>query len=81
VRRLLAGEDDVENRVKPRRAGQHPPQLALWDADGVRLLAAPVEDAGNHPAATEPPCVGGAAVLAFADLEPDPFTRHTGAGV
>jgi hypothetical protein len=37
--------------VQARRTGQDAAKLALVDADGVRRLPAPVEDARDHPAA------------------------------
>ena len=38
---LLALEDDVEDRVQAVVARQHAPELALRDADRMRLLPAP----------------------------------------
>ena len=49
VRRLLALEHDVEDRVQSGGAGQHAAELALGHGDRVRLVPAPVEDAGDHP--------------------------------
>ena len=49
VRGLLAVEDDVEDRVQAVVAGQDAAQLALLHDERVRLLAAAVEDAGDHP--------------------------------
>ena len=41
MRRVLAVEDDVEDRVHPAAAREHPAKLALGDGDRVRLVAAP----------------------------------------
>ena len=46
---LLALDDDVEDRVQSRRPGQGLAKLPLGDAERVRRLAAPVEDAGDQP--------------------------------
>ena len=81
VRRLLPLEDDVEDRVQPAGAGQHPPQLALRHADGVRLLALAVEHPRDQPFLPQPPRVGRAAPVALPHLELDAFTRHDGGEV
>jgi hypothetical protein len=80
VGRLLAFERDVENRVEPSGTGQRAAKLALTDADRVRVLAAPVEDARDQTLAAQAPRRGGAAQLALLYLDLDSFTGH-GAGV
>ena len=81
MRRLLPLEDDVEDRVQAALAGEHAPQLALGDADRMRLLAAAVEDAGDESFAAQAARVGGAAALALFHLQLDPFARHFGGGM
>jgi len=81
MRRLLALEDDIEDRVQAGRAGEHPSQLPLGDADRVGLLPVPVQDAGDEPFAAQPPRVGGASRLALAHFQLDPFAGHTGGEV
>jgi hypothetical protein len=78
VRRLLAGQDDVEDRVQAMAAGEHAPQLALGDADRVRLLAVPVENAGDDPGTAQPPGLARPALLALLNFQTDPFAGHTG---
>jgi hypothetical protein len=77
---LLAFEHDVEDRVEAGRARQRATKVALADADGVRGLAAPVEDAGDQTLAAQAPRRGGAAQVALLHLDLDSFTGH-GAGV
>ena len=81
VRRLLPRQDDVEDRVQPVAAGQHAAQLALGHADRVRLVPAPVEDAGDQAVLAQPARLAGAALLALLHLETDPFAGHTGGEV
>ena len=45
---LLALEDDVEDRVQAVVARQRLAELALLDAERMRLVAAPVENAGDE---------------------------------
>ena len=47
MRRLLAGEDDVQDRVQSAVARQDAAELALFDGERVRRVPAPVEDAGH----------------------------------
>ena len=81
MRRLLAREHHVEDRVQAVSARQHPPQLTLGNADRVRLLPAPVEDAGDHAVLAQAARVAGAPLLALLHLETDPFAGHTGGEV
>ena len=76
MRRLLSREDDVEDRVQPRRPRQRLAQLALADREGMRLLPAPVEDAGDQPLAPEPPRRRRAALVALLDLDLDSLACH-----
>jgi hypothetical protein len=78
VRRLLPLEDDVEDRVKPALSRQDAAELALGDADRVRLLAAAVEDAGDEALTAQAPSVGRATVLALLHLQLDSFAGHFG---
>src|SRR5262249_2969233 len=78
VRRLLSFEDDVENRVEAARARQDAAKLALRDADGVRLLAVAVEDAGDEPFVAEAPSARRAAVFPLLDLQFHAFAGHRG---
>jgi hypothetical protein len=52
LRRLLALDDDVDDRVQPRRAGQHGAQRALLDRDRPRVALA-VQHAGDEPLPTQ----------------------------
>ena len=81
MRCLLAVEDDIENRVRPRVARQRAPKLALVHEERMRCLAAPVEDAGHEALVAQAPCVSGAAALARLDLELDSFSGHFGGEV
>ena len=81
VRGLLAVEDDVEDRVQPAGPRERAPELALLDAEGMRRLPAPVEDARNEPLPPQPPRLRRTAALAVLDLQPDPFAGHSGAQV
>src|SRR5205085_5431501 len=53
VRRLLAGQRDVEDCVAAVRAAQHRSQLALGNGDRMRLLPAAVDDAGDETVAPQ----------------------------
>ena len=81
MRRLLAGEDDVEDRVQTRVAGQRAPQIALGHEERVRLLAAPVEHARHETLCAQAPRVGGAAPFALGDLQLHSFAGHVGGEV
>jgi hypothetical protein len=63
---LLPVESDVEYRVEATVARKHPAQLALLDTNGVRLLPAPVENAGDHPFAPQAARIAGSPALALA---------------
>jgi hypothetical protein len=78
---LLTLEHDVEDRVQARGTGQHTPQLALGNADRVRLLAVAVEDTGDEPFPAQTARVGGATPLALTHLQFDPFAGHDGCEV
>ena len=65
MRRLLALEDDVEDRVEAAVARQRAPEVALGHADRVRCLAVAVEHAGDEPLLAQAPRIGGAAPLAL----------------
>jgi hypothetical protein len=79
--RLLAVEDDIEDRVRPRVAGEGTSKLALRHAEGMRRLAASVEDARDHALSAQAPRVGRAAPFARLHLELDSFSGHFGAEV
>ena len=55
VRGVLAFDDDVEDRVQPSLAGQHPAEVALRHGDGVGALALAVEDAGDEAGLAQAP--------------------------
>jgi len=78
VRRLLARERDVEDRVAAVRAAQRRPQLALGDGDGMRLLPAAVEDAGDVPLLAESARLARTELLALQHLETDSLSSHGG---
>src|SRR6266511_3399701 len=78
MRRLLAVEDDVEDRMRAGVAGEHAPKLALVHAERVRRLAAPVEDTGDEALLPQAPGIGGAARLTLLNLESNPLTGHGG---
>jgi hypothetical protein len=81
VRRRLAVENDVEDRVRAALAGECAPQVALGNAKRVRRLAAPVEHARDEALLAQAPGVGGAAALARLHLELHPFPGHVGGEV
>jgi hypothetical protein len=81
VRRLLALEDDVENRVQAARAGQDAAQLPLGDADRMRRVPASVQDTRDQTLPAQPTGRGGTARLALADFQLDSFSGHSGGGV
>src|SRR5207302_551881 len=76
VRRLLAFEEDVEDRVQTACAREDATQLPFGDADRVRHLPVPVEDAGDEPLPAQSPRVGGATPFTLPYLQLDPLTRH-----
>jgi hypothetical protein len=81
VSAALALEDDVEDRMQAVIARQRLPQFALLDAEGVRVIAVPVEDSGDESARAKTPRGGAAAQLAFLDVQPDALVRHSGGQV
>ena len=80
-RRLGPVLGETDDRVLARVAGERAPKLTLGNAERMRRLAAPVEDAGHEAFVAQAPCVGGAAALARLDLELDSFSGHFGAQV
>jgi hypothetical protein len=73
---LRALEDDVEDRVQAVVAGEHAPELALLDAELVRLAAVAVEDAGDEPVRAQAARGGASARLPGLHLEPDAIAGH-----
>ena len=78
MRRVLAFDDDVEDRVQPSLAGQHPAEVTLRHGDGVGALALAVEHAGDEAGLAQAPGLAGASPLALGDLQLDSFARHDG---
>jgi hypothetical protein len=74
-------DDDIENRMQPRVAGQRAPQLSLMHDKRVRSLPTPIEHAWHEALVPQASRVGGAAPLALCDLELDSFTGHFGGEV
>ena len=74
---LLPLDDDVEDRVQPRRARHRRPKLALGDDDRARVTL-PVQDAGDQPLRAKAPGAARADVLALAHFELQPVSRHGG---
>ena len=81
MRRLLTGEDDVEDRVQAGVAGQRAPELALGHAERMGRLAAPVEDAWDEPLVAQAPRVRRTAALALGDFQLHAFAGHLGGEV
>ena len=80
VRRALAVDLDVEDRVQAGGARERAAQLTLGDADGDRL-AVSVEDARNEPLLAQAARLGRAETFALYDDELGAFSGHSGAGV
>src|SRR5581483_4224972 len=78
VRRLLALEHDVEDGVTSVRPGEYASQRPLRHRDRVRLLAAPVQDAGNETRAAQPRARPRSGAFALLHLQPDPLSCHGG---
>ena len=78
VRGRLAVERDVEDCVEAVVAGEHAPELALVDAERMRLVPAPVEDAGNQPLTPHAPRVAGSPTLALAHGQLYSLAGHGG---
>jgi hypothetical protein len=74
--RLLTVENDVEDRVEAAVTGEHAPQGALGNANCMRRLATPVEDAGDDSFASQPAGIRRSAALALHDLEPHSLSCH-----
>lgn len=74
--RLLALENDVQDRVQPCGARQCLAKLPLGDAECVRRLAAPVQDAGDQALPAQAAGSRGAVRLAGLDLDLDSFPCH-----
>ena len=77
MHRLLALDDDVEDRVKPGRACHHGTKLPLGDGDRARVTL-PVQDAGDEPLRAEAPGAARADLLALAHFELQSVSRHGG---
>jgi len=77
VRGLLALERHVEDCVQPGIAREDAPQLALGDADRVRLLAPAVEHARDQPLLAQTARFGGAAAFALRHLQLHSFSGHS----
>ena len=75
MRRLLAFEHDVEDRVQAAFARERPAQLALGDRDRVRLGAA-VEHARDQPLPAQTLRDARADFLALLDFETDSLSGH-----
>ena len=78
MRRLLARDHDVENRVKAALPREHPPEVAFGHRDRMGSLAAPVEDARDEAGLAQPARVGRAAVLALLHFQSDSLSGHDG---
>ena len=74
---LLALDDDVEDRVQPRRAGHRGPELALGDDDRTRVTLA-VQDARDEPLRAQTTGAARAEILALAHFELQPVSGHGG---
>ena len=73
----LALDHDVENRVEPRRADHDCAKLPLRHDDRARVTL-PVQNAGDEALRTEAPGVTRAEILALANFELQPLSRHGG---
>jgi hypothetical protein len=78
VRRLLAFENDVENRVQAALTRQNATEVALRDADRVRRPAVSVQDARDEALAAQTARVGGPAPFALLHLQLDSLAGHIG---
>ena len=78
MRRLLALDDDIDDPVQARGAGQGDPQLALADDEGLVGLA--VEHAGDQALPAQALDVAGAELIgaALLDLESGSVPGHGG---
>jgi len=81
VRRRLAVEDDVEDRVQTVTAGEHATKLALGNADRVRLLPLSVEDAGDLPTLAQAARLARPALLTLLHLQTNTLAGHNGGEV
>ena len=73
---LLALEDDVEDRVQPVVARQRLAELALLDAERMRLVPAPVENARDEAVLTQAPRGRAPARLPCLHLQLDSLSCH-----
>ena len=73
----LALDDDVEDRVKPRRAGHRRAKLPLGNDDRARVTL-PVQNARDEALRAEAPGATRAEILALANFELQPVSRHGG---
>ena len=73
----LALDHDVEDRVEPRRAGHDRAKLPLGNDDRARVTL-PVQNAGDEALRAEAPGVTRAEILALANFELQPLSRHGG---
>src|SRR5829696_5077763 len=78
---LGALDDDVDDRVEAVGAGEDPAELPLADAERLRGLPAPVENAGNCPFGAQTAGSRASTVLPRLHFELDTFTSHTGSPV
>ena len=78
---LSVAEHDVENRVRPMLTGEDASELALGDAERVRLAAVSVEDARNEPLRAQASRLRAPPRLTLLDLELDSLSRHSGGPV
>ena len=73
----LALDDDVEDRVQPRRACHRGAKLPLGDDDRARVTL-PVQHARNEAVRAQPTGAARTAVLALAHFELQPVSGHGG---
>ena len=73
MHRLLALDDDVENRVQPRRSGHRCPKVPLGDQDRARV-AFSVEDARDESARAQAAHVARPALLSLLHFELETFS-------
>jgi len=73
---LLALEDDVEDRVQAMVACQRPPELALLNAERMRLAPVPVENSRDEASGTQAPGLAASARLPRLHLQLDSFSCH-----
>ena len=64
--------------MQPGAAREHPPQLALRDAERLRLLSPAVEDARDQPLLAQAARLRGATALAVLHGQLHAFAGHGG---